>query len=87
MKTKLSFIRQGGYIAAHLLILFLDNLATTEILEQVERICSIARRLKAKKLACSRFSGLWSTKHWKAEESQLKGYTIGVSVLGKDHEL
>jgi TolB-like protein len=81
MKTIFSFFRQRGYIAAHLLIL-LDNLATTEILEQVELICN-SPEIKTKKLACS-FLRFVVNETLEGRGDQLKGYTIGVSVLGKD---
>jgi hypothetical protein len=60
----------------------LDNLATTEILEQVELICSIARN-KSKEAACS-FLRFIVNETLEGRGDQLKGYTIGVSVLGKD---
>jgi TolB-like protein len=62
----------------------LDNLATTEILEQVERICSNSE-LKAKKLIC-RFLRFIVKETLEGRGELLKGYTIGVSVLGKDDD-
>jgi len=59
----------------------LNNLATTEILEQVERICSNSE-FKSKKLIC-RFLRFIVKESLEGRGELLKGYTIGVSVLGK----
>jgi TolB-like protein len=61
-----------------------DNFATTEILEQVERICSNSE-FKAKKLICH-FLRFIVNETLEGRGDQLKGYTIGVSVLGKNDD-
>ena len=62
----------------------MDNFATTEILEQVERICSNSE-FKAKKLICH-FLRFIVNETLEGRGDQLKGYTIGVSVLGKNDD-
>ena len=83
IKTKFSFFSQVCYLAVYLIIL-VDNFATTEILEQVERICNNSE-LKAKKLIC-RFFRFIVNETLEGRGDQLKGYTIGVSVLGKNDD-
>jgi TolB-like protein len=61
-----------------------DNFATTEILDQVERICSNSE-FKAKKLICH-FLRFIVNETLEGRGELLKGYTIGVSVLGKNDD-
>ena len=83
IKTKFSLFAQVGYLAVYFLIL-LENFATTEILEQVERICSNSE-FRAKKLIC-RFLRFIVNETLEGRGDSLKGYTIGVSVLGKNDD-
>jgi TolB-like protein len=60
----------------------LESLAAKDILSQVARICSCSD-LKTKKLLC-RFLKFIVNETLRGRGDQLKGYTIGISVFGKE---
>lgn len=62
----------------------MDTLTTTEILEQVKKICRSAE-LKTKPVIC-RFLRFVVAETLEGRGDQLKGYTIGTGVFGKDKD-
>ena len=82
---KLFINSKALYIVLYFLIVFfLETLSKSDILQQVERICNYSE-IKTKKRICG-FLRFIVDEMLEGRGDQLKGYTIGISVLGKDHD-
>ena len=79
----MTIFKYRRYIAVHFLItIFLKTFATTDILDQVAKICQYPE-IKSKRLLCE-FLRFVVEETLAGRGEDLKGYIIGTQVLGKD---